>query len=57
VSKVHRLKTAEKIFFITTNLNLGEQPFHEPEYQIIAKTIEQRTSTAGLPALWLCVDA
>jgi putative transposase len=39
VSNVHRLKTSEKIFFITTNLNLGEQPFHEREYQILAETM------------------
>ncbi|PYV39971.1 MAG: hypothetical protein DMG06_21675 [Acidobacteria bacterium] len=39
MSNVHRLKTSEKIFFITTNLNQGEPSFHEPEYQIIAKTI------------------
>jgi REP element-mobilizing transposase RayT len=39
VSNVHRLKTSVKIFFITTNLNLGEQPFHEPEYQILAETM------------------
>jgi putative transposase len=39
VSNVHRLQTSEKIFFITTNLNLGEQPFLEPEYQILAETM------------------
>ena len=39
MSNVHRLKTTEKIFFITTNLNLGERPFNEPEYGIVAETI------------------
>ena len=39
MSKIHRLKASDKIFFITTNLNIGERPFHEPEYQIITETI------------------
>ena len=37
MSNVHRLKNSEKIFFITTNLNPGEQSFLEPEYQLIAE--------------------
>jgi hypothetical protein len=47
VSNVHRLKASEKIFFITTNLNLGEQPFHELEYRIIAETIVNERRRLG----------
>ena len=47
MSNVHRLKTSEKIFFITTNLNPGEQPVHDPEYQIIAETIVSERRRLG----------
>jgi hypothetical protein len=39
MANVHRLKTSEKIFFITSNLKPGVRSFHELEYQIIAETI------------------
>ena len=39
VSNVYRLKTTDKIFFITTYLNLGDRPFNGPEYQIVAETL------------------
>ena len=47
VSNVHRLKSSEKIFFITTNLKTGERSFHEPEYQIIAETITKERQRLG----------
>jgi putative transposase len=33
------LKTSDKIFFVTSNLHLGERHFADAEYQIIAETI------------------
>jgi len=47
MSNVQRLKNSEKIFFITTNLNLGEQTFHQPEFQIIAETIVSERRRLG----------
>jgi putative transposase len=47
MSNVHRLKNSEKIFFITTNLNPGEQSFLEPEYQIIAETLANERQRLG----------
>ena len=39
MSNVHRLTTSEKIFFITSNLSLGQRHFQEPEYRILAEVI------------------
>ena len=47
MSNVHRLKTTDKIFFITTNLNLGDRPFNGPEYQIIAETLVSERRRLG----------
>jgi len=47
VSNIHRLKTTDKIFFITTNLNLGDRLFDEPEYQIVAETIVRERRRLG----------
>jgi REP element-mobilizing transposase RayT len=39
MSNVHRLRSSDKIFFITSNLNLGETPFEKAEFQIVAETL------------------
>jgi REP element-mobilizing transposase RayT len=44
---VHRLRTSDRIFFITTNLNPGERPFDEPEYHIILGTIAKSQQRLG----------
>lgn len=47
MSNVHRLKTTEKIFFVTTNLNLSDRPVNEPEYQVVAETIVRERQRLG----------
>jgi len=47
VSNVHRLKSSDKIFFITTNLIPGEPPFAEPEYAVILGTIAKMRERTG----------
>jgi len=47
MSNVQRLRTSDKIFFITTNLNRGERLFDEPEYQIILGTIANSRQRLG----------
>jgi putative transposase len=39
VSNVHRLKSSDKIFFITTNLIQGERHLTEPDYATILETV------------------
>jgi len=52
MSNLHRLRTSDRIFFITTNLNQGERLFDEPEYQIILGTIDKSRKRLGF---LLCV--
>lgn len=47
MSNIHRLKNTDKIFFITTNLNIGDRPFNEPEYQVVAETIVSERRRLG----------
>jgi hypothetical protein len=47
VSNIHRLKTTDKIFLITTDLKISDRPFNDPEYQIIAKTIVSELRRLG----------
>jgi REP element-mobilizing transposase RayT len=47
MSNVHRLRTSDRIFFITTNLNQGERPFQDVEYEIILKTIAKSRKCLG----------
>lgn len=47
MSNIHRLKTTDKIFFITTNLNIGDQPLIDPEYQIVAEAIVSERRRVG----------
>jgi hypothetical protein len=57
MSNLHRLRTSDRIFFITTNLNQGERQFQDAEYQIILGTIASSRQRLGLSSLWLRVDA
>ena len=47
MSNVHRLRTSDRIFFITTNLNQGERPFRDVEYEIILETIAKSRKRLG----------
>ena len=47
MSNVHRLRTSDRIFFITTNLNQGERPFQDVEYEIILETIAESRKRLG----------
>ena len=47
MSNVQRLRTSDKIFSITTNLNRSERLFDEPEYQIILGTIANSRQRLG----------
>jgi putative transposase len=47
VSNIHRLRSSNKIFFITTNLISGEPHFAEPDYEIIIETIAKAQERLG----------
>jgi REP element-mobilizing transposase RayT len=47
MSNVHRLRTSDRIFFITSNLGLAERTFEEPEYPIILDTIAKSRERLG----------
>ena len=47
MSNVHRLRTSDRVFFITTNLNKGERPFQDTEYEIILETIAKSRKRLG----------
>jgi REP element-mobilizing transposase RayT len=47
MSNVHRLRTSDRVFFITTNLNQGERPFRDVEYAIILETIAKSRTRLG----------
>ena len=47
MSNVHRLRLSDRIFFITTNLNRGEQQFQDAEYEIILATIAKSRKRLG----------
>jgi len=47
MSNLHRLRTSDRIFFITTNLNQGERPFQDVEYEIILETIAKSRKRLG----------
>jgi putative transposase len=40
MSNIHRLRSSERIFFITTNLNKDEIELAEPEFRCILETIQ-----------------
>src|SRR5262245_35165764 len=47
MSNVHRLRTSDKIFFITTNLSQGEPPLQDAEYQILVDIIVNSRQRLG----------
>jgi putative transposase len=47
MSNLHRLRASDRIFFITTNLNLGERRFQDAEYEIILETIRKSRKRLG----------
>ena len=47
MSNLHRLLASDIIFFITTNLNQGERPFQDAEYEIILETIHKSRKRLG----------
>jgi len=47
MSNLHRLRTSDRIFFITTNLNQGQRPFQDAEYQIVLGTIAKSRQRLG----------
>ena len=57
MSNVHRLRTSDRIFFITTNLNRGERQFQDAEYPDHPGHLRQFKKTSWLSSLWLRVDA
>ena len=47
MSNVHRLRTSDRVFFIPTNLNQGERPLQDGEYEIILETIAESRKRLG----------
>jgi len=47
MSNVQRLRTSDRIFFITTNLNQGDRSFRDVEYEIILETIAKSRKRLG----------
>ena len=47
MSNVHRLRTSDRIFFITTNLNRGERQFQDAEYPIILGIFDNSRKRLG----------
>src|SRR5262245_41824011 len=47
MSNIHRLKSSDKIFFITSNLISGELPFTEVEHSVILETIAKTREQTG----------
>ena len=47
MSNVHRLRTSDRVFFITTNLNRGAQLFNQQEYRILLDTLANSRERLG----------
>lgn len=47
MSNLHRLRISDRVFFITTNLNQGERPFQDAEYEILLETITKSRARLG----------
>ena len=57
MSKVHRLRTTDRIFYVTVNLRRSVQPFDAPEYRTMIDVMEGLASEARVSALRLRPDA
>src|ERR1051326_3184059 len=60
VSRVHRLRTADRIFFITVNLRPALPPFVDGEHALVADALlesRRKLSFLLMARWWICPDA
>ena len=49
--KVHRLRTADRIFYVTVNLRRSVQSFDAPEFRTMIDAMQGSRARLGLPRI------